>query len=192
MDEELDYDAKEMIDAFDMTEFLSMSDDMERENGGFLIITDNQCILSYNAEYGKGYHYESTANALCEITGTDKDMGIVPILYNECLEKFIIMRMINEPGIELFIFEIGDLKSITPNQLALFKKFKELYNDQIKEFSKILEKKTVLFEINGKEYEYEDLTPLEEYLETIVDENKTLTPDTKIIGEPLERRNKYV
>lgn len=188
MNEDINYDAKEMIDAFDMAEFLTINDDLEKSNGAFLIITDNQCILSYTKDYGMGYHYESIGNALCEITGEEKDMETIPILYSESLEKYIIARIINEPGIEYFILEIGNLKSITPNQLELWKRFMEEYNDIIQLFSEKLEKPFVLVEINGEEKQYYDLEPVEEYLETLVDENKKIPEDCKIIGTILTER----
>ncbi len=182
MDAEISFDAREMIDAFDMDEFLK-EDEEKENNGAFLLITDGQCVLSYTGSLGKGYHYEAVGNALCEIYGEDKTMEAIPYLYGESDSNNIMARLINEQGIVYIMFDLSHLKSITPNQLKLFEMFMEEYNDYFGAFSLKIEEPFVLYDIDGEESSSDDLTEVYEYLKSIVDEKKKVRKDKNIIGK---------
>lgn len=186
MEEEYLFNAKEMIDAFHMEEFLIDSEDMDRSNGAFLIITDNQCILSYNKDYGKGLHIESMGNALFEIWGREKDIDELPFIFPESEKINIMASLVNEPGMSYIVFHLKYLKSITSNQLSLFKQFLDQYNELfLKKTRESIDSFTVYMETDY-EQEYHELKDVYQYLETIVDYDKKVPQDVVILGEVLD------
>lgn len=187
MDSEYLFDAKEMIDAFHMEEFLTDSDDLDYTNGAFLIITDSQCIVSYNKDHGRGLHVESMANALFEIWGREKDEDDIPYIFPESEKRNIMASMVNEPGMSYIIFHFKYLESISRNQLELFRLFVDKYNDLFKKHAMdSIDSFTVYME-NEVENEYHDLEDVYQYLEKIVDYDKTMIEDKVILGEVLEK-----
>lgn len=184
MEAEYFFDAKKMIEAFDMDEFLKERDDLDLSNGAFLIITDKQYILSYNKDYGKGLHLESMANALFEIWGEKKEEEEIPYIVPSSEKENIMASLVNEPGMSYMAFPLKYLKRITPNQLALFKKFLDRYNDKFIRCAKENIDSFTIYVEKDTEEEYHDLTPVYDYLKTIVDENKVVREEN-IIGETL-------
>ena len=173
---------EEMISAFDMKKFLQ-SNEEDQPNGAFAIITDQQVILSYTENHGRGLHYDAISKALCEIMEEDKDEDSLAYLRSVSAQYFIVVRMINELDLNYIIFELNFLRNITPNQLSLFEKFMNQYNSLVSNFSKERGRPTVLVELRGKELFYDDLEPIYDYLKTIVDENRVIPQELKVIGE---------
>lgn len=174
-------EVQKMIASFHMEDFLKNNEE-DQANGAFLLITNQQVILSYTENYGKGFHEEAIGKALCEIMGDDQCEDTMSYLLSVSKGYFLIARMINEPGLNYIIFEMRDLVSITPNQLILFEKFMEENNYLIEKFSKEAGRGTVLMEAGGKEFSFSNLRPVYEYLKTIVNEAKQVPGDVNIIG----------
>lgn len=116
------------------------------EYGGFMVITDKQYILGYNANLGQGTHTSAYANCMSILNGNDiNNNNDVIHLSSECQKKFITVRFVYEKmGRNLYgtfnyvgriLFDFGTL-DITPGKLKALENF---YNEYAQEFKYIKE-----------------------------------------------------
>lgn len=185
-----------MIKEFDLIKLMSnVPKDDFYDNGGFVVITDHQYIVGYNLEYGMRSHELSYACITGELL-----KGGETINPSNCVEEFTLCNNAYLTGrinceqhnmdISFTLSEREDrdhpfvLKKITNGQLEAFKAFYDEYNDTIKRYRLpvslgIPKNGTVCTAM------YEDLTPMLELMETMVDNNKEI-PEAdggeKIIG----------
>lgn len=182
-----DFELNKMMENFDFESFMNPPESEDRLLGGWLIITDNQYVMGYNDFDGMGYHGDSIRRALCEIfdEGRYSQFGS-PSFVNK---NFIIGTMMSGQDNMYILFDLNQLRSITPNQYKLFEEFKNKYNDIIKRKSIILGNNTVFYENNGTEVVSKDLDLVSYVLCQKIDENKKLPKDVEIIGETLEKKS---
>ena len=191
--DEFNFDVSDMIQAFDFEKFILQNNSFNWENGAYLIITDNQLIMGYTRDFGKGPHEHAIANAVRVINGFDffdstKDTFRVDYDTNK---EYIKARILNEKLTgKLILFDLYKLKSISENQYKLFEYFYEKYNEVIKRAS--VDNDTIVHFSNNKfqSFASDDLTLMKEYLKTIIDYDKEIKKDKKIIGISIEEIEK--
>lgn len=193
-----------MIKEFSFNDFINQTMGTKKDNGAFLVVTDKQYILGYNADYGMGSHQQSFARCEAELEGGKTIGGYSDsvALASRCQDSFITAKILYEyvGEDEMFqprydgriIFMLGDRK-VTPEQMKVFEKLNEDIGNDIKRIS-VKYSFTVCFsynDSNGKRHsEYcNDLEELISYLRTVVsyDIPKTSKDDEKIIGVSLEQ-----
>lgn len=201
------FDIKKMVDDFSFYDFLEQTRATKKDNGAFLVVTDKQYILGYNANYGMGSHQQSFAKCEAELEG-GKKIGIYTdcvALASKCEKSFITAKILFEyvgenenyqPKYDgRIIFMLEDRK-ITPEQMKVFEK---LYEDIGQEINSISSKYpfTICFSYIDKEgkrhSEYtNNFIDLIDYLKTVVsyDIPKKSKDDEKIIGVSLEEKYK--
>jgi len=64
---EYNFDINKMIKDFSFYDFIDQTRGGKKDNGAFLVVTDKQYILGYNADYGLGSHQQSFARCEAEI-----------------------------------------------------------------------------------------------------------------------------
>lgn len=169
------------------------------DHGGFLIITNRQYIVGYNAGFGVGAHASAFARTMMDINGggtmhTDAD---VFSKQSECKRNYITARIVYEyindniNGRAIYQgyinFDLSHLGyKITPQQFECFKKFYNDHNDDIKyvanhngfyvRFSYKDEKGNTQYNVSGS------LDALYDYLSTIVYYDKTIHEEPIILG----------
>jgi len=192
------YDLYLLLENFSFTEFLSTN--TKTEHGAVLVITNNQYIIGYTAEYGLGSHRSALARIMKTIHGGNRiqDSKEAKRLEDECKKKYITARILydhrgdNEEGISLYsgaiYFQFPKNDTITKMQYELFKKFYEEYNNEIK----MLIRKYGIYnfkvqyghidETGTKEIKNVDsLDEIYTYLETRIDFDKKIDNDEEII-----------
>ena len=202
------YDLKPLIENFTFYDFVANTRKYE-EHGGFLIITNNQYIVGYNAGFGVGTHMASFARAMVNIND-EKESDItneidVYMLYKNCVQNYLVSRIVYEPyedeetGRIKFYGSISfnltaTNKKITPQQFEIFKQF---YNDHNEDIKYVTQKFKFFVAVNyldetGKEkYKVtEDLDFLYNYLENNIDNNKEIPEEKIIIGKGINNRKK--
>lgn len=201
---EYNFDINKMIKDFSFYDFIDQTRGGKKDNGAFLVVTDKQYILGYNADYGLGSHQQSFARCEAELEG-GKKIGGYPdcvALSTKCEDSFITAKILyiymgdNENSSPMYdgkiIFTLGDRK-ITPEQMEVFKK---LYEDKKAEINGICSRYSfsICFSYKdetGKSHsDYSNnLDGLIDYLKTAIsyDIPKTSKEDEKIIGVPLEQ-----
>jgi len=193
------FDIEQMIEDFSFYDLIYQTKAEQGENGGFIVITDKQYIIGYNAEHGIGSHQQSYAKCMAILEGDKQVGGYKDSLYysEKCQNLFLTGRIIYEfvghnenfqPRYEgKILFILGD-KKITPDMMNAFEEF---YNDYNREIESVCAKysMTVGFcyndENNERHSNYsKSLFNLCEYLKTAVSENvaQASAPDEKIIG----------
>ena len=185
MEDEFNFDVKRMIDEFDLEKFLAATHSFNWEHGAYLLISDNQLILGYNRDYGRDKHEYAIAHAIRIIRDLDyfdseKDTFRLDYKTNN---EFIKARLLNEElSGRLILFDLYKLESITRNQYILFEYFCDKYNDLVKQIS-LSSEPIVHYSTNkSQSFTCNDLETVKEYLKTIVDDEKHLEEDQKIIG----------
>ena len=86
------YDLIPLITNFSFYKFIS--DAKSDEFGGFIVITDKQYIIGYNAGFGYGTHASSFTRVMKDINGGGRINSAKELmnLTNECCKKFIVAR----------------------------------------------------------------------------------------------------
>lgn len=177
-------EVRKMIDNFNMEEFLQLDSVQKQLYGAWIIITDNQYVVGNNENDKLGYHADSIRKVLCEIFDVDRYHKIVTPTYSK--NNFIIGTLISSFDMADILFSINDLDGITPNQLLLFEKFMDEYNDIVKNKSSELGRRLVSFSIDGVIYSTEDFSILHDVLLRKVDKYKEIPQDINIIGKGIE------
>lgn len=201
------YDLAPLIENFTFYDFIKegMKIKEHQDFGGFLVITNNQYIVGYTKNFGKGTHLSAYARTMNDINerGYIRTDAEALSISNECQRNYITARIVceykgdNENRIatyESYInFDFSKLGyKITPEQFETFKEFYNTYNEDIKYVSKRYgfyvrfsykdENGSVKYNISN------DLDTLYNYLSQNIDYNKTAKEEIIIIGK--ERKNK--
>lgn len=137
------YDITPLIHEFDFYDFIDYAERFKEEikdYGAFIVITNRQYIIGYNASFGEGTHLSSFARVMKDISGG----GIIinseeaNHLTNECTKNFLTGRVMYErcesfgrPKCSGHISFNLVGKTITQEQLQVFEKFKEDYGLEI-------------------------------------------------------------
>ena len=169
-------DVKKWIKEFSMDSFLDVDDTTDLYSA-FLLITDCQYVMGYT-ENKTGLHSSMISAVASEITG--KEMSEEKVFQN-----FIVARMLNDPC-NVIIFDFSHLKSISLNQFLLFEDFMHTYQDDIQRFCIESGRKGILVLIGDKEYSFEDLSFVYQYLKTLIGENKRMISDVSILGKDID------
>lgn len=213
--EKYNYDLKPLIDNFSFLDFVYDAlkyREVGNDFGAFLVMTDKQYILGYNAGFGVGTHIASFAKTFSELKGISKiDNDLDALRFsNKCQDDYITARIMyecvgeNENRIPVYSGGIGfTIKKlpISPNQFEVFKKFYENYNKDIELAVKkcFINNFSVWF-INDTEpgQSYLDksgnLDNLYSFLESHIDYNKVTSDEDEVligvsIDETMSRRN---
>lgn len=138
------YDLIPLIEEFDFYEFIDDAEKFKEElkdYGAFIVITNKQYIIGYNASFGTGTHLSSFARVMKDLKGggSIRNSDEAKWLTDECTKKFLTGRIVYErcesagrPKLEGHIsFNLVGVQ-ITQEQLEVFQKFIEDYGLEIK------------------------------------------------------------
>ena len=203
------YDLEPLISNFTFYDFVTKIESSE-EHGAFLVITNNQYIIGYNAGFGAGTHLSAFARTEQDINDNSKssinnDQDAIR-LSRKCATNYITARIIFErtgennygrPTYSGYIhFNLKEFGGkITPSQFEMFKEFYEDYNEDIKyitaRYNFIVSINYVDSNKKSIRKEAKDLDELYNYLEQNIDNNKVIEEEKIIIGkERKSRKNK--
>ena len=154
--EDYNYDLIPLINEnFDFDIFIKNGrENVVGDNGGFLVITDNQYVLGYNRGMGTGGHMLAFARVFSEINGgtyqRDIDGNLSFIRSGKINKKNVIVNsrlcssnnltasiiyepvMIDDNGYPIYygyiFFHLADVGKITLKQFNIFEKFYNDYN----------------------------------------------------------------
>jgi len=201
------YDLAPLISNFDFDTFIldaEKSKDELKEHGAFLIITNKQYIIGYNAGFGSGTHLSALARTTKDILfggGSISNQHEAFQLAGICCRNYITARIVYEcagynefqrPMYSGYInFNLNEFDNkITSEQFEIFKTFYNDYNEDIKYVTKKygLDKFYVRFcykdqNGNGKEYISDSLDELYNHLSNSIDKEKTIINEYQIITE---------
>lgn len=202
------YDLTPLIENFTFYDFVTKIEN-NQDHGGFLVITDNQYIIGYNAGFGSGTHLSAFARTIVDINeGPDRNIITdheAIILSKKCSLNYITARIIYECvgediyGRQMYSgyinFNLNEFgRKITPNQFASFKEFYDDYNEDIKYVTKNYNFTVSIHYTDefGKKIskESKSLDELYYYLENNIDYNKVIEEEKIIIGKERKDRKK--
>ena len=190
-EDQYNYNVTDDIKNFNLDNYLSQDTEDVRENGAYILITDSQSIIGYNRNHGEGGHAGAYANTERAITDSHETLNFVKtnMKATEVEGKYIVARLLNEGNIKNIIFPLANVKSITPNQLALFEQFAAKHKETIMKYG--TEEEPIIGLItNKREHIYtNNIDDVTTYLRTIVDESKTLPQDKVIIGDTISKNS---
>ena len=196
------FDIISMIREFDYDDFIYNAKN-NSENGSFLVITNNQYIIGYNASFGVGDHHPAFARVMKDINGGGviRDKNHASQLATDCKKEYLCARLVyeylhdNEHGIPQYGGFIHftlprENYKITPMQFENFKLFYDKYNNDIKySISKIGKSRLYIYftyyDQDNKlkrSDDYSDLDALYEFLSNNIDETKEISNENIIIG----------
>lgn len=194
--DEYNYDMDLMIKEFDFEDFFKPKKD-NKINGGILLITDKQIILSKNAFDGLGGHDLSFANLLREIYNLPNfENNEQMILTARNVRNLINARLVNEKNVGTYIaFFLQNIESISLNAYNLFLEFYNHYNEIIKQISQSYEFSIVgcIIKdddgINYREVYSKDLTFVLEYLKHLVNKDMVINENEIILWKNQNEEN---
>lgn len=143
------FDLKPLIQDFSFYDFCRNA--KGSDNGAFLVITNKQYIIGYNAEFGQGAHVYAFARCMQDIKagGYISTMREAFALDNELQRKYLAAKIVyevkrnddshlaNTDGyIKFTLTDYVQNKDIPMEQYELFQKFYREYNDEIKYVAK--------------------------------------------------------
>ena len=195
------YDLGELTQDFSFYEFISQSQKRDTfDYGAFAVFTDKQYIIGYNAGYGIGTHYSSFARFMKDIKGGGYiyNIGDATRLSDTCRFNCITAKIYYEQirsegcldskhwgGI---VFNMP-LRAISEDQLKLFRKFYDEYNEDLKY---AIQKSNGTFSVSivskkGVTSRLDSLDKVLEYIEENVDYSfEPPSSKEKIVGTGLE------
>lgn len=206
------YDLAPLISNFDFDTFIQYAEKSKaelKEHGGFLVITNKQYIIGYNAGFGTGTHLSALARTTKDILiggGSISNQNEAFQLAGICCRNYITARIVYEcagynefqrPIYSGYInFNLNEFDNkITREQFEMFKSFYNDYNEDIKYVTKKygLDKFYVRFcykdqNGNGKENKSNSLDELYRHLSTSIDNEKTIIDEYEIIGKSQKNR----
>ena len=203
---EYNFNIYDMINDFSFYDLIYRTKATQCDYGAFLVITDKQYILGYNADYGRGSHQQALARCMAEIDG-GKNISIYKdsVYYaDKCIQTFLTARILytyvgeNEnfqPTFNGNIIFLLDDKKITPEQMKCFEKFYEDYGNEIartcNSYSMMVSFSYYDEEGNRKSNYSRNLDNIYEYLKTVVSDKipKVSDEDEIIIGEQVKQNN---
>lgn len=194
--DEYNYDMDLMIKEFDFEDFFKPKKD-NKINGGILLITDKQIILSKNAFDGLGGHDLSFANLLRQIYNLPNfENNEQMILTARNVRNLINARLVNEKNVGTYIaFFLQNIESISLNAYNLFLEFYNHYNEIIKQISQSYEFSIVgcIIKdddgINYREVYSKDLTFVLEYLKHLVNKDMVINENEIILWKNQNEEN---
>lgn len=199
------YDLAPLISNFDFDTFIQdaeKSKDGLQEHGAFLVVTNKQYIIGYNAGFGAGTHISALARTTKDILfggGSISNQNEAFQLTGICCRNYITARIVYEcvgynenhrPIYAGYInFNLNEFDNkITLEQFEIFKTFYNDYNEDIKYVTKKygLNKFYVRFcykDQNGKGNENisDSLDELYNHLSNNIDKEKTVINEYQII-----------
>lgn len=194
MEKEINFNIKELINCFNLNNFINRGKKAGLyNNSAVLLLTNKQYILSWTNNFGMGFHYPTLAQIYKYIT----DGGIIKNSIEELkLERIVSKYMhaklfyINNSGKMIFY----GLDSLNYKNYNIFLNF---YNDYNNIITKICEEND--FEIAFKDKNInkfvssKNLDKLLKYLQENLDYNKVINNDNEqIIGISLEKKEKMI
>ena len=203
------FDIEEMIRDFSFYDLIYKTQDDQGENGAFIVITDKQYVIGYNASHGIGSHQQSFAKCMAEFEGGKRVGGFQDSVYysTRCEELFLTAKIVfrfagmNENYQPTYdgkiIFILGNQK-ITPEKMQVFEKF---YNDHNREITGVCRRYPfdVCFSYYDEKGERHSsyTKSLDELLEVLrskvsYDAPQTSSDDEQIIGVPLEKAKQKI
>ena len=205
------YDIAPLIQNFDFYDFIDYAERFKEEikdYGAFIVITNKQYIIGYNASFGEGTHLSSFARVMKDIKGGGNIINSEEAnhLTNECMNNFLTGRIMYErcesfgrPRCEGHISFNLVGKTITKEQLEVFEKFKEDYGLEIKRIVRKygIDKFKIIVTYKTQERQLETLNTdnLDEVYNILVDyvdEEKDAYVDNElIIGKTLSSQTLY-
>lgn len=213
--EKYNYDLKPLIENFSFLDFIYdalKNREVGNDFGAFLVMTNKQYVLGYNAGFGVGTHIASFARTFNDINGRGevKDNLEAIRLSEKCKKEYITARIMydcvgeNENRVPIYSGSINfSIKTlpITPSQFEVFKKFYETYNSEIELAVKkcsinnfcvwfTYDTETSKFNVNKSE----NLDNLYKFLESQIDYDKVVDDEDEVlvgvgIDEILSKRN---
>ena len=142
------YDLSALIYDFDFYEFIDYAEkfkDELKDYGAFIVITNKQYIIGYNASFGEGTHLSSFARVMKDLKGGGVIINSQEAkqLTDECINKYITGRIMYErcesvgrPKCEGHISFNLVGKTVSLEQLNVFEKFMDSYGLEIKRIIK--------------------------------------------------------
>ena len=138
------YDIRELINDFSFYDFISKAPKRDVfDFGAFAVFTDKQYVIGYNAGFGIGTHYSSFARFMKDIHGGGfiNNLNDANKLSDKCMFNYITAKIYYEEarnegcvtnkywgGVRF----IMPPRQISLNQLKLFRKFYDEYNEDLK------------------------------------------------------------
>lgn len=206
------YELEPLISNFNFDTFIldaEKSKDILPEHGAFVVITNKQYIIGYNAGFGAGTHISAFARTTKDLFGggSISNQNEAYRLTGICCRNFITARIVYEcvgynenhrPIYEGYInFNLNEFDNkITLEQFETFKTFYNDYNEDIKYVTKKygLKKFYVRFCYQdqngiGKENKSDSLDELYNHLSNNIDKEKTSINQYEIIiGKSQKKR----
>ena len=209
------YDLAPLISNFDFDTFIHYAEKAKKElkeHGGFLVITNKQYIIGYNAGFGVGTHLSAFARTTKDLLGGGyiANQNEAFKLTGICCRNYITGRIVYEvAGYDKFQrpiysgyinFNLNEFDNkITPGEFENFKVFYNDYNEDIKYVTKKygLNKFYIRFcykdeKGNGKENKSGSLDELYNHLSNSIDMKKKLETDEYEIIIGKTRKNRQV
>ena len=208
------YDLGPLISNFDFDTFITEAEKSKEEisdHGAFVVITNKQYIIGYNAGFGMGTHISAFARTIKDLYGGGEieNQNEAYKLTGLCCRNYITARIVyecvgyNENRRPIYSGYINFNLNEFDNKITLeeFETFQNFYNDYNEEIKYITKKYgTNKFYVrfcykdqngNGKENKSGSLDELYNHLSTCIDSEKTIFDELEIIiGK--ERKNRQI
>ncbi len=197
------YDIMPLIQNFDFYDFIDYAERFKEEikdYGAFIVITNKQYIIGYNASFGEGTHLSSFARVMKDIKGGGNMINSEEAnhLTNECMNNFLTGRIMYErcesagrPKCAGHISFNLINKTITKEQLDTFEKFKEDYGLEIKRIVRKygIDKFKIIITYKTQDGLLDSITTdnlddVYNILQNYVSQDKIVDIDESIIGVP--------
>ena len=200
--EKYNYDLKPLIENFSFLDFIYdalKNREVGNDFGAFLVMTNKQYVLGYNAGFGVGTHIASFARTFNDINGRGEVKNNLEAirLSEKCKKEYITARIMydcigeNENRVPIYSGSINfSIKTlpITPSQFEVFKKFYETYNSEIELTVKkcsinnfcvwfTYDTETSKFNVNKSE----NLDNLYKFLESQIDYDKVVDDEDEVL-----------
>lgn len=205
------YDLIPLIDNFSFDTFIQdaeKSKDGLQEHGAFLVITNKQYIIGYNAGYGAGTHLSAFARTTKDMFGggSISNQNEAFKLTGICCRNYITARIVYEcvsynenrrPIYSGYInFNLNEFDNkITLEQFETFKAFYDDYNEDIKYVTKKYGSNKFYVRFcykdqndTGKENVSASLDELYNHLSNSIDQEKIIFDEFEIIGKNKKNR----
>lgn len=203
--DDFNYDITPLIQEFDLYNFIDYAERFKEEikdYGAFIVITNKQYIIGYNASFGTGRHFSAFARVMKDIKGGGRIVSTEEAnnLTNECTKNFLTGRIMYErcesygrPKCSGHIsFNIVNQK-ITIEQLQVLEKFIEDYGLEIKRLIRKygIEKFKIIITYKNQDGKLDNLVTdnLDDLYNLLLNyvEDKHTDIEEKIIGVPYDK-----
>lgn len=196
------YELKPLIENFSFLDFISnalRNREVGNDFGAFLVLTNKQYILGYNAGFGVGTHIASFARTFNDLNRRGRIINDLEAirLSEKCKKEYITARIMydcvgeTENRVPIYSGSISfSIKSlpITSSQFEVFKKFYENYNSEIELAVKkcsinnfcvwfTYDTETSKFNVNKSE----NLDNLYKFLESQIDYDKVVDDEDEVL-----------